>query len=71
MLHQLETSTWNMLSKFQLTLNKYKDSAVELALGDAYALLQNRTEAVEHYEKVKSDHPRANEAIIKVFSKVI
>ncbi|VDK87885.1 unnamed protein product, partial [Litomosoides sigmodontis] len=58
---------------YQLALLKINDAVIHMALGDAYALVQNRSEAIEQYDNAFSLDPSMKSAQIKVcfmFSKL-
>ncbi|EJD75230.1 TPR Domain containing protein [Loa loa] len=50
---------------YQLTLLKINDALIRMALGDAYALVQNRSEAIEQYDIAFSIDPSMKSAQVK------
>ncbi|OZC12323.1 hypothetical protein X798_00845 [Onchocerca flexuosa] len=50
---------------YQLALLKINDAVIHMALGDAYALVQNRSEAIEQYEIAFSMDPSMKNAQVK------
>lgn len=45
---------------------KINDAVIHMALADAYALVQNRSEAIEHYDIAFSLDPSMKNAQVKV-----